>query len=85
MARKLQASRKKVMPMLKLLSSAKAQYRAAFKAMAFDPVGWRLYKSHSGVVLSNSFDGEVLVERVGLLSEREFLKKAEEVLEKRND
>lgn len=68
--------------MLKLLSSAQAQYRAAFKSMTFDPAGWNPYKSHSGVVLSNSFDGEVLVERVGLMSERQFLKKVEEKLEK---
>ena len=68
--------------MSNLIKSAQAQYRAAFKAMAFDPVGWNLYKSHSGVVLSNSFDGEVLVESVGLLSERQFLKLLEEKLEK---
>lgn len=68
--------------MSNLIKSAQAQYRAAFKAMAFDPVGWNLYKSHSGVVLSDSFDGEVLVESVGLLSERQFLKLLEEKLEK---
>ena len=68
--------------MSNLIKSAQAQYRAAFKAMAFDPVGWNLYKSHSGVVLSDSFDGEVLVESVGLLSERQFLKLLEERLEK---
>lgn len=68
--------------MSNLIKSAQAQYRAAFKAMTFDPVGWNLYKSHSGVVLSDSFDGEVLVEGVGLLSERQFLKKVEEALEK---
>ena len=68
--------------MSNLIKSAQAQYRAAFKAMAFDPVGWNLYKSHSGVVLSDSFDGEVLVENVGLLSERQFLKLLEEKLKK---
>ena len=68
--------------MSNLIKSAQAQYRAAFKAMAFDPVGWNLYKSHSGVVLSDSFDGEVLVENVGLLSERQLLKLLEEKLEK---
>lgn len=68
--------------MSNLIKSAQAQYRAAFKAMAFDPVGWNLYKSHSGVVLSDSFDGEVLVESVGLLSERQFLKLLEEKLKK---
>lgn len=68
--------------MSNLIKSAQAQYRAAFKAMTFDPVGWNLYKSHSGVVLSNSFDGEVLVWHVGLLTERQFLKKVEEALEK---
>ena len=68
--------------MSNLIKSAQARYRAAFKAMAFDPVGWNLYKSHSGVVLSDSFDGEVLVKNVGLLSERQFLKKVEEALEK---
>jgi hypothetical protein len=50
--------------------------------MTFDPVRWNLYRSHSGVVLSDSFDGEVLVESVGLLSERQFLKLVEEKLEK---
>ena len=68
--------------MSNLIKSAQAQYRAAYKAMAFDPVGWNLYKSNSGVVLTNSFDGEVLVESVGLLSERQFLKLLEERLEK---
>ena len=68
--------------MQNLLKSAQAQYRAAYRAMTFDPVGWNLYKSHSGVVLSNSFDGEVLVESVGLLSERQFLKLLEESLKK---
>ena len=68
--------------MWNLIKSAQAQYRATYKAMTFDPVGWNLYKSNSGVVLSNSFDGEVLVESVGLLSERQFLKKVEEALEK---
>ena len=68
--------------MSNLIKSAQAQYRAAFKAMTFDPVGWNLYKSHSGVVLSDSFDGEGLVESVGLLSERQFLKLLEEKLEK---
>ena len=68
--------------MSNLIKSAQAQYRAAIRAMAFDPVGWRLYKSHSGVVLSDDFDGEVLVEHVALLSERQFLKKVEEALEK---
>ena len=68
--------------MSNLLKSAQAQYRAAFKAMTFDPVGWNLYKSHSGVVLSDSFDGEVLVESVGLLSERQLLKLLEEKLKK---
>ena len=68
--------------MSNLIKSAQAQYRAAFKAMTFDPAGWNLYKSHSGVVLSDSFDGEVLVENVGLLSERQFLKLLEEKLEK---
>jgi hypothetical protein len=66
--------------MSNLIKSAQAQYRAAFKAMTFDPAGWSLYKSHSGVVLSDSFDGEVLVESVGLLSERQFLKLLEERL-----
>ena len=68
--------------MWNLLKSAQAQYRATYKAMTFDPVGWNLYKSHSGVVLSDSFDGEVLVESVGLLSERQFLKLLEEKLKK---
>ena len=68
--------------MSNLIKSAQAQYRAAYKAMAFDPVGWNLYKSNSGVVLTNSFDGEVLIESVGLLSERQFLKLLEERLEK---
>lgn len=68
--------------MSNLIKSAQAQYRAAFKAMTFDPVRWNLYKSHSGVVLSDSFDGEVLVESVGLLSERQFLKLLEEKLKK---
>ena len=68
--------------MSNLIKSAQAQYRAAFKAMTFDPVGWNLYKSHSGVVLSDSFDGEVLVESVGLLSERQLLKLLEEKLKK---
>lgn len=68
--------------MSNLIKSAQAQYRAAFKAMIFDPAGWNLYKSHSGVVLSDSFDGEVLVEGVGLLSERQFLKLLEEKLKK---
>ena len=68
--------------MSNLIKSAQAQYRAAIRAMAFDPVGWNLYKSHSGVVLSDDFDGEVLVEHVALLSERQFLKKVEEALEK---
>ena len=68
--------------MSNLIKSAQAQYRAAFKAMTFDPVGWNLYRSHSGVVLSDSFDGEVLVESVGLLSERQFLKLLEEKLKK---
>ena len=67
------------------IKSAQAQYRAAIRAMAFDPVGWKLYKSHTGVVLSDDFDGEVLVENVGLLSERQFLKLLEEKLEKQND
>ena len=68
--------------MSNLIKSAQAQYRAAFKAMAFDPVGWKLYRSHTGVVLSDSFDGEVLVDSVGLLSERQFLKLLEEKLKK---
>lgn len=68
--------------MLNLIKSAQAQYRAAIRAMAFDPVGWKLYRSHTGVVLSDDFDGEVLVEHVALLSERQFLKKVEEALEK---
>ena len=68
--------------MWNLIKSAQAQYRATYKAMTFDPVGWNLYKSNSGVVLSNSFDGEVLVESVGLLSERQFLKLLEESLKK---
>lgn len=68
--------------MSNLIKSAQAQYWAAFKAMTFDPIGWNLYKSHSGVVLSDSFDGEVLVESVGLLSERQFLKLVEEKLKK---
>lgn len=68
--------------MSNLIKSAQAQYRAVFKAMTFDPVGWKLYKSDSGVVLSDDFDGEVLVEHVALLSERQFLKKVEEALEK---
>ena len=67
--------------MLKLLSSAKTQYRAAIRAMAFDPVGWKLYKSQTGVILTNDFEGEVLVDHVALLSERQFLKKVEEALE----
>jgi hypothetical protein len=50
--------------------------------MAFDPVGWKLYRSHTGVVLSDDFEGEVLVEHVALLSERQFLKLLEEKLEK---
>jgi hypothetical protein len=50
--------------------------------MAFDPVGWKLYRSHTGVVLSDDFEGEVLVEHVALLSERQFLKLVEEKLEK---
>lgn len=49
--------------------------------MAFDPVGWKLYKSQTGVILTNDFEGEVLVDRVALLSERQFLKKVEEALE----
>lgn len=68
--------------MSNLIKSAQAQYRAAIRAMAFDPVGWKLYRSHTGVVLSDDFDGEVLVEHVALLSERQFLKKVEEALEK---
>jgi hypothetical protein len=68
--------------MSNLIKSAQAQYRAAIRAMAFDPVGWKLYKSHTGVVLSDDFEGEVLVEHVALLSERQFLKKVEEALEK---
>lgn len=68
--------------MSNLIKSAQAQYRAAIRAMAFDPVGWKLYKSHTGVVLSDDFDGEVLVEHVALLSERQFLKLLEEALRK---
>ena len=68
--------------MSNLIKSAQAQYRAAVRAMAFDPVGWKLYRSHTGVVLSDDFEGEVLVEHVALLSERQFLKKVEESLEK---
>lgn len=68
--------------MSNLIKSAQAQYRAAVRAMAFDPVGWKLYRSHTGVVLSDDFEGEVLVEHVALLSERQFLKKVEERLEK---
>ena len=68
--------------MSNLIKSAQAQYRAAVRAMAFDPVGWKLYKSHTGVVLSDDFEGEVLVEHVALLSERQFLKLVEEKLEK---
>lgn len=68
--------------MSNLIKSAQAQYRAAIRAMAFDPVGWKLYKSHTGVVLSDDFDGEVLVEHVALLSERQFLKLVEETLRK---
>jgi hypothetical protein len=67
--------------MLNLIKSAQGQYRAAVRAMAFDPVGWKLYKSNTGVVLSDDFDGEVLVDHVALLSERQFLKKVEEALE----
>ena len=67
--------------MTKLLSSAKTQYRAAIRAMAFDPRGWKLYKSQTGVILTNDFEGEVLVDHVALLSERQFLKKVEEALE----
>ena len=68
--------------MSNLIKSAQAQYRAAVRAMAFDPVGWKLYRSHTGVVLSDDFEGEVLVEHVALLSERQFLKLVEEKLEK---
>lgn len=71
--------------MSNLIKSAQAQYRAAIRAMAFDPVGWKLYKSNTGVVLSDDFDGEVLVEHVALLSERQFLKLLKEKLEKQND
>ena len=68
--------------MSNLIKSAQAQYRAAIRAMAFDPVGWKLYKSKSGVILTDDFEGEVLVDHVALLSERQFLKKVEESLEK---
>ena len=68
--------------MLNLIKSAQAQYRAAFRAMAFDPVGWKLYKSQSGVILTDDFEGEVLVDHVALLSERQFLKLLEEKLKK---
>ena len=68
--------------MSNLIKSAQAQYRAAIRAMAFDPVGWKLYKSQSGVILTDDFEGEVLVDHVALLSERQFLKKVEEALEK---
>ena len=68
--------------MQNLLKSAQAQYRAAIRAMAFDPVGWKLYKSQSGVILTDDFEGEVLVDHVALLSERQFLKLLEESLKK---
>ena len=68
--------------MLNLIKSAQAQYRAAIRAMAFDPVGWKLYKSQSGVILTDDFEGEVLVDHVALLSERQFLKLLEEKLRK---
>ena len=68
--------------MSNLIKSAQAQYRAAIRAMAFDPEGWKLYKSQSGVILTDDFEGEVLVDHVALLSERQFLKKVEEALEK---
>ena len=68
--------------MLNLIKSAQAQYRAAIRAMAFDPVGWKLYKSQSGVILTDDFEGEVLVDHVALLSERQFLKLLEEYLKK---
>ena len=67
--------------MLKLLSSAKTQYRAAIRAMAFDPVGWNLYRSSAGVLLAQDFDGEVLVKDVALYSESKFLKLTKEALE----
>ena len=68
--------------MWNLIKSAQAQYRAAIRAMAFDPVGWKLYKSQSGVILTDDFEGEVLVDHVALLSERQFLKLLEESLKK---
>lgn len=68
--------------MSNLIKSAQAQYRAAIRAMAFDPVGWKLYKSQSGVILTDDFEGEVLVDHVALLSERQFLKLLEESLKK---
>ena len=40
--------------MSNLIKSAQAQYRAAFKAMTFDPVGWKLYKSHPVVDSNNA-------------------------------
>jgi hypothetical protein len=66
--------------MLKLLSSAKTQYHAAYNAMVADPLGWNLYRSSAGVLLAQDFDGEVLVKDVALYSESQFLKLTKEAL-----
>jgi hypothetical protein len=66
--------------MLKLLSSAKTQYRAAYSAMVADPLGWNLHRSSAGLLLAQNFDGEVLVKDVALYSESQFLKLTKEAL-----
>ena len=78
--RKFMQRRWKGTPVMKLLSSAKTQYRAAFSAMVSDPVGWNLYRSSAGVLLAQNFDGEVLVKDVALYSEPKFLKLTKEAL-----
>ena len=66
---------------MKLLSSAKTQYRAAYSTMVADPLGWNLYRSSADVLLAQDFDGEVLVKDVALYSEHQFLKLTKEALE----